>query len=381
MKEQSIDFVDEDKSQAKIMVLGVGGGGGNAAKAMLGSNSEGEVALYAINTDAQALEGIGDGCGKVQIGYDVTKGLGVGAKPKIAEEAAIQDISRIEEIVDGSDMVFIAAGMGGGTGTGASPVIAQKCKEMGILTVAVVTKPFNWENRDKNAALGIENLSSHVDSIIVIPNDKIAEVHGSDLPIKQAFAKCDEILSNAVTGICEVIHRHGLVNVDFADVKTVMSETGQAMMGFATEEGVDRATRAAAAVIDCPLLEGVRLENARGLLVNVTANTENFRMSELNEIMEQIRKPASSSAQVFFGCVDNADMGDSVRITLIATGLRNEAVSVREVPGTPQGLGRVAPALLASNRRGARGGVPHANQGSLLEDDRNIPTILRRQQS
>ena len=376
-----IDFVDESKTQAKIKVIGVGGGGGNAANAMLKTMLDGQVAMHAINTDAQALGRIEDGCGRMQIGLELTKGLGVGGDWQKAEEATRADIGRIEDIVYGADMVFIAAGMGGGTGTGASPVIAEKCRELGILTVAVVTKPFNWENRDANAQVGIDNLSRHVDSIIIVPNDRIKEVHGTDIAIADAFAKSDEILSNAVAGICEIIYCPGQINVDFADVKAVMSETGQAMMGTATESGVDRAARAAQAVIECPLLEGIKLSNARGMLVNMTCDPKSFKMSEIEEAMDIIRNTTSSSANVFFGLVDRHDLGDDLRITLVATGLRSDGIKVSDggnvsTPMQAKNKGR----LISSNRRVARMGM---DQGNLLGGDENteLPTMLRRQHS
>ncbi len=384
MEKSSIDFVDESKTQAKIKVIGVGGAGGNAANAMLKASLDGEVAMHAINTDAQALGRMGEACGRMQIGYELTKGLGVGGDWETAAKAAMGDIDRIEDVVAGADMVFIAAGMGGGTGTGAAPVIAQKCRELDILTVAVVTKPFGWENRNENAQIGIENLSKNVDSIIVVPNDRLKEVYGSDLPISEAFDKSDEILTNAVAGICEIIYCPGKVNVDFADVKSVMSEMGQAMMGTATESGIDRAARAAQAVIECPLLEGIKLSNARGVLVNITVDPTKLKSSELEEAMKIIRDTTSSSAKVFFGLVDREDFGDDMRITLVATGLRSES-GVKKIDGGPASPGKLANGgspMFTSNRKRAAAIAERNNQGSLLGgDNSDVPTMLRRQHS
>ena len=381
MDNNTIDFVDESKTQAKIKVIGVGGGGGNAVNAMLKTSLEGEVAMHAVNTDAQALGRIADGCGRVQIGQEVTKGLGVGGNWRKAEEAARNDLGRIEDIVSGADMVFIAAGMGGGTGTGASPVIAEKCRDLGILTVAVVTKPFSFENRDNDAQIGIENLTKHVDSIIVVPNDRIQEVYGRDLNLDEGYGKSDEILTNAVAGICEIIYCPGQINVDFADVKAVMSEMGQAMMGTATETGVDRAARAAQSVIECPLLEGIKLSNARGVLVNFTVDPASFKMREIDDAMSVIRNTTSSTAKVFFGLVNRNDIGDELRITMVATGLRPDGIKVSSGGTTtpPQIGGRKG--LFTSNRNRPKI-VNGRDQGTLLGgEESDLPTMLRRQHS
>ena len=379
--DNNIQFIENNKSQAKIKVIGVGGGGGNAINAMLSSSLEGEVAFYAVNTDQQALESIGDSCEKVQIGQEIAQGLGVGANYKIAMDAAVRDVERLDDIIDGADMVFIAAGMGGGTGTGASPIIAERCREKNIVTVAVVTKPFVWENRNENAETGIDMLTQHVDSIIVVPNDKITDVYGDEITIENSFEYSDQVLGNAVSGICEIIYTPGKINVDFADVKTVMSETGQAMMGSATETGVDRAIRAAQAVIECPLLEGIELKNARGMLVNFTADSSKFNMKELNEAMDIIRGTTASSAKIFFGLVNNPNAGDELRITLVATGLRpdNANLSIQNgnaVTTNAFGSGNRKATMLTSNRRQLK------DQGDLLgNNDGETPTILRRQHS
>ena len=382
MANSPITFIEDDKSQAKIKVIGVGGGGGNAVNAMLDVAEVGEVALYAINTDVQALDLIGDGCERIQIGNTTTKGLGVGANPKLAAEAAAQDIDRVVDIVEGADMVFIAAGMGGGTGTGAAPVIGAKCRELGILTVAIVTRPFKWENRAKAATEGIGQLSKCVDSIIVVPNDRICEVFGDDMSLSDSFAESDRVLSNAVAGICEIIYSKGKVNVDFADVRTVMAEMGQAMMGTASATGADRARVAAENVIACPLLEGIKLENAQGLLVNITADEDSFKHSELNAVMDAIQAAGSPEAKVFFGFVDNKEMGEELRITLVATGLSSKMEGIQVFSGgraAPPGAGPSgnSPVLLRPNR----GGAPlNAKQSSLLDDDGSqLPAMLRRQ--
>ena len=379
----NIDFEDEGQSRARIKVIGVGGGGGNAASAMQASPLAGDVAIYALNTDAQALANIPAGCECIQIGHKIAGGLGVGADYAKAEEAARQDVDRIDEIIDGADMIFLAAGMGGGTGTGATPFIASRCKEKNILTVAVVTKPFSFENREQNAQAGIDNLGQHADSIIIIPNDRIAEVYGTDITAGSMFQHSDTILSNAVSGICEIIYRPGRINVDFADVKAVMSEHGQAMMGTAEESGVDRAVRVAQAVIECPLLEGIELSNARGLLVNITADQDQISLKEINDMMEIIRGTSATGVHVFFGMCDNKECGDRIKVTLVATGLRRPGGKPRPqvFPGGPGGNGggggnggRQRPSLIRTNRM--------SNQGDLLNGgDDKTPAMLRRQHS
>lgn len=377
----NIVFEDEGQSRARIKVIGVGGGGGNAASAMLATSLAGDVAIYALNTDAQALGSIPDGCECIQIGHKIAGGLGVGADYSKAEEAARQDVDRIDEIIEGADMIFLAAGMGGGTGTGATPFIASRCKEKGILTVAVVTKPFGFENREQNAQIGIENLGQHADSIIIIPNDRIAEVYSDEISVTAMFKHADTILSNAVAGICEIIYRPGHINVDFADVKAVMSEHGQAMMGTAEENGVDRATRVAHAVIECPLLEGIQLSNARGLLVNITADQDQLSLKEINDMMDIIRGTSATGVDVFFGICDNKDCGDTVKITLVATGLRRPGGGPRprvfDGGGGDNGGGGGAarrPSLIRPNRL--------SNQGDLLNGgDDKTPAMLRRQHS
>ena len=308
------------QGSAVIRVIGVGGGGGNAVDHMLESNVEG-VEFICANTDSQALANTS---GKIvlQLGGNVTKGLGAGANPEIGRQAALEDSDRIVDCLKGADMVFITAGMGGGTGTGASPVIAQLAQELGILTVAVVTKPFPFElkRRMKIAEQGIEELSEHVDSLITVPNEKLLSVLGRGIQLKQAFQAANDVLLGAVQGIAELITRPGMINVDFADVKTVMSERGRAMMGSGKATGEDRASQAATAAFACPLLENVNLSGARGILVNVTAGTD-LGMDEFAAVGEAVGDFASDNALVVMGTAIDESMGDELRVTVVATGL------------------------------------------------------------
>jgi cell division protein FtsZ len=280
----------------------------------------GGVEFICANTDMQALKK-SQAKTVLQIGMDITKGLGAGAKPEVGREAALEDRDRIAEVIDGADMLFITAGMGGGTGTGAAPIVAEVAKEMGILTVAVVTKPFAFEGkRGKVANDGLEELSKHVDSLIIIPNDKLMEVLGDDVTFIDAFKAANDVLHNAVSGIAEIINCPGLVNVDFADVRTVMSEMGMAMMGSAVATGPDRAVLAAEQAVASPLLENVNLANARGVLVNITAS-HSFKMKEYNDVMHTIRSFTADDATVIIGNVFDESMGDGLRVTMVATGL------------------------------------------------------------
>ena len=309
----------ESPSNAVIRVIGVGGGGGNAVEHMVASAVEG-VEFYCINTDSQALGN--NSARTLQLGTNVTKGLGAGANPEIGRQAALEDRERLADLLDGADMVFITAGMGGGTGTGASPVIAQIAREMGILTVAVVTKPFPFElkRRMKAAQEGIAELSEHVDSLITVPNEKLLSVLGDRITLKAAFAAANDVLLGAVQGIAELITNPGLINVDFADVRAVMTEKGRAMMGTGRGSGEDGATAAAEAAIRCPLLEDVNLTGARGILVNITANSE-LGIHEFQAVGESIREFASDEALVVIGTALDESVGDEVRVTVVATGL------------------------------------------------------------
>ena len=314
------ELVENYTPSAEIKVIGVGGGGGNAVSQMIDANIDG-VEFIAANTDAQALRQF-KGRTLLQIGSSVTKGLGAGANPEVGRQAALEDRDRIIEMIDGADMVFITAGMGGGTGTGAAPVIAQAAKELGILTVAVVTKPFHFEAKRRMtiAEEGIKELSKHVDSLITIPNAKLVDVMGEDSLLLNAFKSANDVLQGAVQGIAELITRQGLINVDFADVRTVMSEMGMAVMGAGQAKGEDRAIMAVQAAIGSPLLEDVNLHGARGVLVNITAGM-NLTMKEFEEIGSAVSTLASDDATVVIGTVIDPEIGDELRVTVVATGL------------------------------------------------------------
>jgi cell division protein FtsZ len=318
------ELMENFTPSAKIKVIGVGGGGGNAVAQMIDAKIDG-VEFIAANTDAQALRQF-KGKTILQIGSSVTKGLGAGANPEVGRQAALEDRDHITEMLQGADMVFITAGMGGGTGTGAAPVIAQTAKELGILTVAVVTKPFHFEARRRMAVAekGIEELAAHVDSLITIPNTKLADVLGGETLLLNAFKAANDVLQGAVQGIAELITRPGLINVDFADVRTVMSEMGMAMMGAGQSSGDDRAILAAQAAIGSPLLEDVNLSGACGILVNITAGT-NLTMREFEEVGSTVSDLASEDATVVMGTVIDPDMGDDLRVTVVATGLGESA--------------------------------------------------------
>jgi cell division protein FtsZ len=331
------ELVEKLAPNAVIKVIGVGGGGGNAVAHMVNAGVEG-VEFITANTDAQAIKQIG-AKHQLQLGSNVTKGLGAGANPEVGRQAALEDRERILEALDGADMVFITAGMGGGTGTGAAPVVAQLAKERGILTVAVITKPFPFEGRRRMqvALKGIEELANHCDSLITIPNEKLITVLGRDATMMQAFRAANDVLLGAVQGIADLIVRPGLINVDFADVRTVMSEMGLAMMGSGTARGDDRAQAAAEAAISNPLLDEVNLSGANGVLVNITAGPD-FTMREFDEVGRIIEEFASEDATVVVGTVLDPDMQDEVRVTVVATGLNRSAArqpirgSDRELP-------------------------------------------------
>src|SRR5215831_9212708 len=319
------ELVEKLAPNAVIKVIGVGGGGGNAVAHMVTSHVDG-VDFICANTDAQALKMSGAKLA-LQLGGNVTKGLGAGADPEVGRQAAMEDRDRIVELVEGCDMLFITCGMGGGTGTGAAPVVAQLAKELGILTVAVVTKPFPFEGRRRMqvALKGIEDLSQHVDSLITVPNEKLLTVLGRDVTLLSAFKSANDVLLGAVQGIADLITRPGLINVDFADVRTVMSEMGMAMMGSGTARGDDRAVAAAEAAINNPLLEDVNLSGACGILVNVTAGP-NLTMREFDEIGQVIHGFASEDATVVVGSALDSEMQDDVRVTVVATGLNRSAI-------------------------------------------------------
>jgi cell division protein FtsZ len=332
------EIVNEQAAGPVIRVVGVGGAGGNAVDHMIEQGVEG-VEFFAVNTDAQVLSR-SKARNQIQLG---TSGLGAGAKPEEARTVAIAERERLEETLAGAHMVFITAGMGGGTGTGAGPVIAEVARSLGILTVAVVTKPFTWEGskRMKIAEAGIEEMAPHVDSLIVILNDKLEEVLGDDVTQEDAFEAADDVLNNAVAGIAEIINQPGLVNVDFQDVRTVMTEQGMAMMGSSVASGVDRARIAAEQAIACPLLEGVNLAGARGVLVNITASRTSLKLRETKEVMNTIRAFAAEDATIIYGGVYDDSLGEDLRVTVVATGL-----------GQPLGVRQHKPQLVMSQKTG-----------------------------
>lgn len=317
------ELMDTYGQQAVIKVIGVGGGGGNAVDHMVDENIEG-VEFINANTDSQALSKSGART-ILQLGTNFTKGLGCGADPNIGRQAAVEDRERIAEVLDGADMVFITAGMGGGTGTGAAPVVAQVARDLGVLTVAVVTKPFTFEGRKRMgvAEQGVKELAEYVDSIITVPNEKLLTVLGKDATMLDAFCKANEVLQGAVQGIAELITRSGLINVDFADVRTVMSEMGMAMMGSALASGENRATEAAMSAVSSPLLEDVNISGARGILVNVTAGPD-MSIGEFEEVGNTVKDFASEDATVVMGTVIDPEMNGELRVTVVATGLGNE---------------------------------------------------------
>jgi cell division protein FtsZ len=325
------ELIENYTPGATIKVVGIGGGGGNAVNQMVESAIEG-VEFICVNTDSQALRNF-SGKTTLQIGSGVTKGLGAGANPEVGRQSALEDRDRISEMLEGCDMVFITAGMGGGTGTGAAPVVAQTAKEMGILTVAVVTKPFPFEGQRRSAVAqqGIDELAHHVDSLITIPNGKLLSVLGAEITLLDAFKSANQVLSGAVQGIAELITRPGLINVDFADVRTVMSEMGMAMMGAGTAKGEDRALMAAQSAIGSPLLEDVDLNGACGILVNVTAGM-NLSMKEFEEVGTTVADLASEDATVVIGTVIDPDMNDELRVTVVATGLGSKRPKREERP-------------------------------------------------
>src|SRR5512140_978062 len=328
------ELMDAYSQSAVIKVIGVGGGGGNAVAHMVTSGIDG-VEFMCINTDSQALKHA-----KVktalQIGCNITKGLGAGADPEVGRQAAMEDRDRIVELVEGCDMLFITAGMGGGTGTGAAPVVAQVAKELGILTVAVVTKPFEMEGNKRSfvADHGIAELGKYCDSLITIPNQKLLTVLGPQTTLLDAFKSANQVLQGAVQGIAELITRPGLINVDFADVRTVMAETGMAMMGTGVGTGEGRARIAAEAAVSSPLLENIDLAGAHGLLINVTAGMD-LRTSEFHVVGDTVKQYASEDATVVVGYVIDPDMTDQIRVTVVATGIGRPA-AVRGLPASTQ---------------------------------------------
>ncbi|MCC6302412.1 MAG: cell division protein FtsZ [Gammaproteobacteria bacterium] len=387
------ELMDSYSQNAVIKVIGVGGGGGNAVEHMVSAQIEG-VDFICANTDAQALKA-SSARTTLQLGTGITKGLGAGANPEIGRQAALEDRDRIVEVLQGADMVFITAGMGGGTGTGGVPVVAQTAREMGILTVAVVTKPFSFEGRKraKIAEEGINELSQYVDSLITIPNEKLLSVLGKSVTLLDAFKAANNVLLGAVQGIAELITRPGLINVDFADVRTVMSEMGMAMMGSGSHRGENRAREAAEAAIASPLLEDIDLQGARGILVNVTAGLD-MSIGEFEEVGNTIKSFASENATVVVGTVIDPEMGDELRVTVVATGLGLPQERVQK----PEEIQLKVVEKVAEPMRKASGDVDYAplerpaftrnrtlDEAAVLKDGTtnmdylDIPAFLRRQ--
>jgi cell division protein FtsZ len=379
------EIVDTQPQEAVIKVVGVGGCGGNAVDHMINEGVDG-VEFICANTDSQALKR-NKSKTLLQLGPNVTKGLGAGANPDIGREAAMEDRERIIELIEGADMLFLTAGMGGGTGTGAAPIVAEAARELGILTVAVVTKPFAFEGkRQKIAQQGLEELCRHVDSLIVIPNDKLMQVLGEDVSMLDAFKAANTVLHGAVAGIAEVIKCPGLVNVDFADVRTVMSEMGMAMMGSAVAAGLDRAHSAAEQAVASPLLEDVNLAGARGVLVNITASSS-LKMKEVHEVMDTIKGFTAEDATVIVGTVIDEEMDDRLRVTMVATGLGGTINRHQQKPLTMVKTGTdpapidvnygdlEAPAVM---RRRSRDAAVEAMKQSGV-DMLDIPAFLRKQ--
>jgi cell division protein FtsZ len=354
-----IELLESQTPDAVIKVVGVGGCGGNAVDHMINNGVQG-VEFISMNTDAQALK---RNLAKtaLQLGTTVTKGLGAGANPEVGRLAAEEDRERITDLITGADMLFITAGMGGGTGTGAAPVVAEIARSMGILTVAVVTKPFAFEGkRQKVAAVGIDQLKQHVDSLIIIPNDRLMQVLGEDVTYEDAFRASNDVLNGAVAGIAEVINCPGMVNVDFADVRTVMSENGVAMMGSATASGPERAQMAAEQAVHSPLLEDIHLSGARGVLVNITAS-HTMKLKEVHEVMNTIRSFTAEDATVIYGSVIDEAIGDALRVTIVATGLGGQAAQ------------RNQPVMQMVPRTGTDDA-----QGNVNYEELDQPTALRR---
>ncbi|MEQ1590185.1 MAG: cell division protein FtsZ, partial [Gallionella sp.] len=358
------ELLEAQSLDAIIKVIGVGGCGGNAINHMIEQGVQG-VEFIAINTDAQALKS-SKATTQLQIGSNITKGLGAGAKPSIGQAAAEEDREQIKELIRGANMVFITAGMGGGTGTGAAPIVAQIAKELDILTVAVVTKPFAYEgNRMRFAKAGIEALQEHVDSLIIVPNSKLMEVLGDDITVPEAFKAANGVLQGAVAGIAEVINVPGLINVDFADVRTVMSENGMAMMGSAIATGADRARIAAERAIASPLLEDIDMSGARGVLVNITSSSM-LRLKEIDDVMECVQF-AAEEATVIVGSVFDENMGDGLRVTVVATGL-----------GAPMARKQAKPEVVfRSEETYLRTGTDNEPIANVNYGELETPTIMR----
>lgn len=380
------EIMDNHTQQAVIKVIGVGGGGGNAVEHMISENFE-SVEFLIANTDAQVLKKLS--APSMQLGEQITKGLGAGANPEIGRQAAEEDIEKIRQYLDGTDMIFITAGMGGGTGTGAAPIVAKLAKEMGILTVAVVTKPFSFEGkmRMQIAEDGLRELGQYVDSLITIPNNKLLSVLGKNMTLLNAFKAANNVLHGAVLGIAELITRPGLINVDFADVRTVMSEMGMAMMGTGMATGENRAKEAAEAAIHSPLLEDINLTGAKGVLVNITAGLS-LSIGEFEEVGESVKSFTSENATVVVGTVIDPNLGDEMRVTVVATGLgQNEQKSHAPASSQPMKADGTMdyhklqrPAVMRQTMPAAQPASHPKQQQETDLDYLDIPAFLRRQE-
>jgi len=380
------ELMDAHSSSAVIKVIGVGGGGGNAVGHMVDAGID-SVDFICANTDSQALKSSRSRT-SLQIGCNITKGLGAGADPDIGRQAAMEDRDRILEVIDGADMLFITAGMGGGTGTGAAPIVAQVARELGILTVAVVTKPFIMEGgkRMQIAEHGIGELGKYVDSLITIPNEKLLTVLGGETTLLDAFRSANQVLQGAVQGIAELITRPGLINVDFADVRTVMAEMGMAMMGTGVSSGEDRAREAAEAAVSSPLLEDINLAGANGILVNVTAGMD-LSIGEFQEVGTTVKEFASDDATVVVGTVIDPDMTDQIRVTVVATGLGKQVAQseqpmriVRRTAATAAPVAEPNYQTLDKPTVQRKRAVGDGLDGTGLQEELlDIPAFLRRQ--
>ena len=371
----SIELEDTDASPATIKVLGIGGGGSNAVNRMISAGVRG-VEYIACNTDLQALRRA-SAPAKIQIGSRLTKGLGAGADPDVGRNAALEDQEKLAGALKGADMVFLAAGLGGGTGSGAGPIIAKLATEAGALTVAVVTKPFLFEGkkRMRQAERAARELRDHVDTLITIPNQRLLSFVEHQTPLNEAFKIADDVLLQAIQGISDLINCPGEINLDFADVKKIMSDMGRALMGTAVAEGENRAVHAAQAAISSPLLEDASIEGARGVLINITGGAD-LTLFEVNEAAEIIQQAADPEAEILFGCVNDETMAGSVKVTVIATGFdrgRGEELSIEGEPKAPAATRAARPPFLRGDDSGGFG--PNAS----ARDDFDIPTVLRRQ--
>lgn len=384
------ELVDTVPQSAVIKVIGVGGGGGNAVKHMIDNQVEG-VEFICANTDSQALKSV-EGCTVLQLGSNVTKGLGAGTDPEVGRQSALEDRDRIADVLADADMVFITAGMGGGTGTGGAPVVASVARELGILTVAVVTRPFSFEGKKRSSVAdqGLAELADSVDSLITVPNEKLLSVLGKDVSLVNAFAKANDVLHGAVQGIADLIIRPGIINVDFADVKTVMGEMGMAMMGTGFASGEERARKAAEAAACSPLLDDIDLQGARGILVNITAGP-NLSLGEFSEVGDTIEEFASDNATIVVGTVIDESYTDELRVTVVATGLGAEQTARKPTKVVDNTVGEKVgqnpdpdyneldiPTAIRMNRRNTAlaEGVSQAPEDMEYLD---VPAFLRRQ--